>query len=320
MPYSRNNLKKVREDFSKKRAEVLSEYELRKDKVSREIPEIIPVERELQMTGLKIMNAALSHELTEEKLSELKKENKELLRKKEALLTSHGYLKDCLDIKYNCEMCHDTGYVGIDMCSCMKKALVKAGFESSGLSALIERQSFESFDLGYYENGDKDKMERNLSVLKSFSENFDNKTNDSFLLLGATGLGKTHLSTSVAKVVIERGYDVVYESAQGIISSFETRRFGGDYSSDRESRFFECDLLIVDDLGVEVSNQFTISCIYNIINTRTNSRKSTIINTNLTQSELRQRYADRITSRLFGEFRPLLFTGKDIRSQKIKKG
>ncbi len=203
------------------------------------------------------------------------------------------------------------------MCACMKRELVKCGLESSGLGRLLDRQSFENFSLDYYSGKDRASAETNFRLLKSYAESFTGKGDDSWLLLGGTGLGKTHLSTSVARTVIEKGFDVVYATAQDVISAFEAKRFGGDYESDREERYFNCDLLIIDDLGVEVTNQFTVSCIYNIINSRINSRRATLISTNLTQGELRSRYADRITSRLFGEFRPLLFTGRDIRGQKL---
>ena len=103
------------------------------------------------------------------------------------------------------------------------------------------------------------------------------------------------------------------------IGSQISLRFGREYESRRDERYFDCDLLIIDDLGTEVNNQFTASVIYNVLTTRINSKKATIINTNLSHNELRDRYADRITSRLFGEFRPLLFTGRDIRRQKISK-
>ena len=319
MAYSKENFKAVREKLSSRRAAAIAEYESRRDTLQARIPEIFPIERSLSMTGVKIMSSALSHELTDETLSEIKSENERLRSLKEKILTTHGYPADYLNIKYTCPACNDTGYVGIDMCSCMKRELVLAGFASSGLGSLLERQSFENFSLEYYQGAERATAEKNVRLLRDFAESFNADGNESWLLLGATGLGKTHLSTSVAKVVIERGYDVVYESAQGIISAFEMKRFGGDYESDKEAKFFDCDLLIIDDLGVEIANQFTVSCIYNIINTRINNRKSTIINTNLSQSELRSRYADRITSRLFGEFRPLLFAGRDIRGQKIGK-
>lgn len=317
MAYSKENLKSVKEKLASRRSAAISEYEKRRAAFAAEHPDIIPIEQSLAMTGSRIMAAALSHELTDEVLAEIKAENGKLRLQKSMLLAANGYPADWLDIHYACEKCHDTGYVGIDMCACMKRELTLAGFASSGLASLIESQSFETFSTDFYAGQDLINIERNLSYLKAYAENFDSSTNTSWLLLGATGLGKTHLSTSVAKVVIERGYNVVFESASGMIADFEAVRFGRDYESGREARYYDCDLLIIDDLGIEVANQFTASVIYNVITTRINNRRSTIINSNLSQSEIRERYAERITSRLFGEFHPLLFTGKDIRRQKI---
>lgn len=319
MAYNKQNLKHVRELLASRRSAAISLHERRRMEFAAEHPEIIDIERGLALTGARIMGAALSHELTDEALAEIRRENEQLRRKRALLLTSNGYPADWFDIKYNCQKCSDTGYEGIEMCSCMRRELTLAGFASSGLATLIESQSFENFSLDFYSGADRRSVEHNFECLRTFAENFDKDTKTSWLLLGATGLGKTHLSTSVAKVVIERGYDVVYESAQGMISDFEAVRFGRDYESRRDERYAECDLLIIDDLGTEVSNQFTVSCIYNVLTERINKKLPTIINTNLSQSEIRERYADRITSRLFGEYRPLLFSGVDIRRQKIGK-
>ena len=137
------------------------------------------------------------------------------------------------------------------------------------------------------------------------------------MLVGGTGLGKTHLSTSVAKTVIERGYDVLYVCAIDMFADFEQKQFGN--GEDNTRRYFDCDLLIIDDLGTELTNQFTVSCLYNVINSRINSAKSTFINTNLSKKEIETKYAERITSRLFGEYYPLVFTGVDVRKQKMMK-
>ena len=319
MAYNKQNLKYVRELLASRRSAAISLHERRRMEFAAEHPEILDIERGLSLTGARIMGAALSHELTDEAMAEIRRENEQLRRKRALLLTSNGYPADWLDIKYNCQKCSDTGYEGIEMCSCMRRELTLAGFASSGLATLIESQSFENFSLDFYSGADRRSAEHNFESLRAYAEKFDKDTKTSWLLLGATGLGKTHLSTSVAKVVIERGYDVVYESAQGMISDFEAVRFGRDYESRRDERYAECDLLIIDDLGTEVSNQFTVSCIYNVLTERINKKLPTIINTNLSQSEIRERYADRITSRLFGEYRPLLFSGVDIRRQKIGK-
>jgi DNA replication protein DnaC len=72
-------------------------------------------------------------------------------------------------------------------------------------------------------------------------------------------------------------------------------------------------------LGTEVINQFTATVLYNVINTRLSRRKSTIINTNFSQDELRAKYSDRITSRIFGEYRVIPFVGRDVRMGKISR-
>ena len=317
MAYSRDNFDRVKQEIAGRRQRALADYDSRVLEMSSVLPEAYELNRQISMTGPKIMDAVMANRLDEGALEVIRKENAELRAKLGRLLEKNGYPADYMDLKYTCEKCSDTGYVGIEMCSCMKEALARAEFESSGLSRLARAQSFETFDISFYAGKDLEKIKSNVEQLKDFADNFSEETEDSFILLGPTGLGKTHLSTSVAVRVIERGYSVIYESAQDVISTFEQKRFGGDYSSDRDRQYTECDLLIIDDLGVEVSNQFTVSCIYNVINSRLVRGKPMIINTNLTQGEMRQRYADRITSRIFGEFRPLLFTGLDVRQQKI---
>ena len=133
-------------------------------------------------------------------------------------------------------------------------------------------------------------------------------------------LGKTHLSSAVAREVLKKGYDVLYVTALDLISDFEAEQFGSRSIAHGEltDKYFDCDLLIVDDLGTEVANQFTVSVIYNLLNIRINRNSPTLISTNLSQKELLAKYNDRITSRIFGEFRPLLFLGADVRMQKVK--
>ena len=170
--------------------------------------------------------------------------------------------------------------------------------------------TFESFVVG-------SSNEFIYAAAKAVAENPGDAYNPLFIH-GGTGLGKTHLSTAVAKAVIDRCFDVFYVTSTGMITDFEQKKFGGvDKDSVDISRYYSADLLIIDDLGTEMSTQFAISCIYEIINARIISRKSTIINTNLGSEELNKKYWDRITSRIFGEYQPMVFVGKDIRRQKI---
>ena len=158
-------------------------------------------------------------------------------------------------------------------------------------------------------------MEKNLAAAKDFANGFG-LDSQNLLLIGPTGTGKTHVSTAIAKVVIEKGYDVIYDSIQNIMNDYENDKFKSDYGQKdfHIEKYTECDLLIIDDLGTEFSTPFTLSCIYNLLNTRQNRGLPTIISTNLSADELAKKYEDRIYSRIIGrDSKILFFKGKDKR-------
>lgn len=319
MAFSRENIARVRQEFLDRRHLAAEESENRKIQLYRDIPALAEMDRQIASVGSRVMAAALRGGDVENAVETMREENQALRKQRAELLSSHGYPADYTDIHYRCEKCGDTGFIGTKMCSCMREELVLAGYESSGIGRLMQTQNFDSFSLEYYPAADRAGMEANLRTLRDFAARFDKRRGENYLLIGGTGLGKTHLSTSVARLVINGGFDVVYDTAQGVFSAFEAAQFGRDEEAGEE-KYLRCELLIMDDLGTELTNNFTVSCLYNIINTRLNNNLSTIINTNLTHGELRTRYADRITSRLFGEFRPLMFSGNDIRREKLKRG
>ena len=84
------------------------------------------------------------------------------------------------------------------------------------------------------------------------------------IFTGATGLGKTHLSLAIAQAVINKGYNVVYGAAQRLFSNIEREHFGRSKDPDgtTEDMLAECDLLILDDLGAEFTNNFTIAKVF----------------------------------------------------------
>lgn len=316
----RDAIKRVRDAYQNKRGAAVGRSEERKAALYPIVPGLLEIDTELAATASKVLTAATSGEDIDKKIEALQKENARLRKKRGELLVAAGYPADYTDIVYECSACGDTGFIGVNMCSCMRRAIAQAMLEDSGLGKLAHTQSFDTFSLDYYKEGkERASMEHNLHTLQNFARNFTEETRDSFLLVGSTGLGKTHLSTATAVAVIEKGYEVVYKTIQSMLDDFEREQFGkGSYEDIR--MYYEADLLIIDDLGAEMSTQFTVSCIYNVVNMRINNGKPTIISTNLTQSELRERYADRITSRLFGEYKPLLFSGIDIRRQKLAGG
>lgn len=322
MGYNKENYARIRQEYADKNLRAKEAADRRAEELHQKYPELLKIDRVLAETGLNIFREAMKgREGLDERLKKLRESNEELLRAREAYLESIGYPKDYTSVKYECDICKDTGFRGTKMCECLKRDLVLAGYESSGIGRLILTQSFETFDLNYYRRSPEEyaNMKLVFDTCREYAESFSKDSSDNLFFCGTTGLGKTHLSTAIAKCVIEKGYDVVYDTVQNILSDFEEERFGRGYGDDESvtEKYLDCDLLIIDDLGTESSNKFTVSCLYNIINTRINRKKSMIISTNLMQNEIRTQYNDRITSRLFGEFMVLQFAGKDVRLQKV---
>ena len=323
MGYSNSIYKKIYEEYSQK-------YLIARDRADRcarelhaAIPEVAKIDKALSLTGLEIFSASLSGGDTASKIAEIREQNAVLLKRRAELLLENGYPADYSDVKYDCAKCGDTGFIENKMCSCMKEALTLAGIESSGFSALIKEQRFDNFSLDYYKKNPTyyDMMSKNVEFLQNYANEFSPRSSQSILMMGGTGLGKTHLSSAVARGVIEKGNDVFYTGAIDLFSQFEIQRFK-TYSNEPNElieRYFECDLLIIDDLGTEMINQFSISTLYNLLNDRLSRKKPTIVSTNLSQEDIKKKYTDRITSRMFGEYKVLLFAGTDIRAQRLMK-
>lgn len=318
------SMSRIREEYRSKYLIAQEQADRRREEVETAIPEVKEINRELELSGLAIMKASMDGGDVHQKIAEVRARNEELRRHRGILLAAHGYPADYTEPKYECSLCNDSGFVDTKMCECMRSRLIEAAYDSSGMGNLLRKQSFENFEFGYYDYDPlaSKRIRQIFRKMKTYAESFSRETEENLVLFGNTGLGKTHLSSALARVVIERGFDVFYVSSIAMISDFEYRRFGnsagGETGTDVD-RYFDCDLLIIDDLGTEINNQFTTTVLYNLINTRLNRRNPVIISTNLTQDEFRKRYWDRITSRILGEYVVLPFEGRDIRALKMKR-
>ena len=310
------NYNKVKEMIDNRRAEARAKAEQRAYEVRMRSPEIARIDEELEKTGPMIFKYAVSGQ----DIAPLKERNQSLVATRRRLIASLGLPEDYTDVKYTCATCKDTGFLeNTKACSCFRALLYKENIKASGMGRLIEEQSFDNFDLSVYayDPSVSAKMQNVLNSAKEFAYGFaKHKGRKNLLLMGNTGTGKTHISTSVAKVLIEGGYYVLYDSAQNIVSAFENDKFRSGYGAyaPEADKYLECDLLIIDDLGTEFVNQFTVSCLYNLFTTRRNRGLSTIISTNLAPAELASKYEGRIYSRIVGmDYNVLFFDGKDYR-------
>ena len=311
--YAHENYRKVKEIIENRRQSAIAEAEARNLEVASLSDDIRAIDEEMRSTGLLLFKTACAGG----DITPIRERNLFLGEERRRALKKLGLPEDYTEIKYQCEKCSDTGFVGTKMCSCFKEMLITENIRSSGMGMLIEKQSFENFSLDRYKNSPDEyrRMELNFNVAKEFADNFG-EGGKNLLFIGKTGTGKTHLSTAIAKKVIEKGFEVLYDSAQNIVTAYEDDRFKSGYGpyEPKGTKYIECDLLIIDDLGTEFVNQFTVSCLYNLLNTRQNKNLSTVISTNLTAEELARKYEDRIYSRLVGrDSKILLFVGSDMR-------
>ncbi|HAJ97330.1 MAG TPA: DNA replication protein DnaC [Ruminococcus sp.] len=313
-----------------RRFKAISEQEARSMEIDKKIPEFATINQQLAQTSLKILSAIQSGGNVQEKLETLKQNNLTAQEFSKSLLVENGYPADYLDTHYQCDMCSDTGYYDGHYCDCLRSAIAFVGVARMQRDTQLKLCSFEQFSLKYYEGKtimDSNGMERDCyKVMKStlskcieYASHFGN-TSESMLFVGKAGLGKTHLSLSIAKAVLETGHEVIYDSVINLLAKIEKEHFAKVESDiDTLSLLLDVDLLILDDLGTEFDTPFNVSTVYNIINTRLNHNKPTIISTNLTFPEIKSRYAERITSRLFASYTAVPFYGSDIRLMKKKE-
>lgn len=322
--YSVEVRKKVKESFDEKQKKAIEDAQARKNEVHLRVPGILEIDEALAKTGLKVYSEALkktSKIPLEKRIGILKKENEELQAARATLLCDAGYPADYTKPRFECKKCNDTGYNGIDPCECLIKALRRESYLNSGLGSMLTGQSFENFDLSLYPEKSQKMMEFILSQTKKFAKEFGKEgACKNMLFYGGTGLGKTHLSTSVAKKLIDRGYYVVYDTALNIMHNFERERFSKIDVPITTDKYFDCDLLIIDDLGSEFPSSFTHATLYNILNTRLCLDKGTLISTNLSDIDaLKKAYDVRVVSRVIGSYRSFAFEGNDIRLLKRRK-
>lgn len=323
MGCDRETYDKAESIINSRRMRALGEQEQREKQIEREIPEIAEINKQLTGTIVNISKLIISKKSgIKARIEDIKKKNLEAQSLMTKILSAHGYPHDYLDVKFTCPKCGDTGYTSSGRCSCMNDLLKRLGIEKLNSEANLPECDFEHFSLEYY-RGKKDedgndcynKMSQIFEFCKKYADSFS-LNSQSLLMYGKTGVGKTHLSLSIAKAAAEKGFNAAYGSVVNLLSAIEREHFGkvpAEENMDTMSLLTKAELLVIDDLGAEFSSQFYESALYNVINSRINLRLPTIISTNFSAAELQKKYNERIISRIFGEYDTLYLVGEDIR-------
>ena len=295
----------------------------RQEDVYNEVPEISNINR--QISFLSVQQGKRLLEGDENALAELKSQIRELSGRKTQLLLDAGYPADYLEPIYDCPDCKDTGYINNQKCHCFCKAIIDLLYTQSNLKNTLQNENFDTFSLKYYSDNYVDTKtgissltmaKKAYQTAQEFIDTFSTEFRNLFLY-GDTGVGKTFLSNCIAKELIDRSHSVIYFSAFELFDTLAKSRFGKDESADEmNEHIFDCDLLIIDDLGTELANSFTVSQLFLCLNERLLRQKSTIISTNLSLESLVNIYSERTFSRITSNYTMLKLTGDDIRIKK----
>ena len=327
MGYSREVFEEVQKKLYKIRNDSWEELARKKEILYKRFPVAEEIEKKLASTAIESARAVLAGNSSKMELVKLRKKNKSLREELKEILASINLPEDYLEISHNCKKCGDEGFIDGIMCECMKDMLKKESYNRLNSMSPLELSSFDNFSLDYYSDmpfdsntqSPRKRMSLILDFCKKYAKNF-NKRSPGLLLTGGTGLGKTHLSLSIAREVINKGFGVIYGSTQNIVSKMENEKFRNYQSGEESEKYYiDCDLLIIDDLGTEYSTQFSSAAIYNIINSRIMMSKPTIISTNLSMKDMEKSYTYRMVSRIIGNNIRLEFLGSDIRQKMMMK-
>lgn len=327
MAYDPNVLRRAVDRLEGERRRRRVELDRLRDRAYGREPRLAQLDRQLQGTMAQLVAATLRQGGNPaQAVRTVKEKNLDLQQERAVLLGAMGLPADALEDKPACPLCGDTGWRGAQMCDCLKRLCAQEQIRE--LSKLLDlgEQSFDSFRIDYYSQtpwpnrgiSPRENMELIYEVCLNYAQKFGRFHYKNLFLSGAPGLGKTFLSACIARTVSEGGRSVVYDTAGNIFAQFEAKKFlrdsqDGQEARDETRRYLNCDLLILDDLGSELTTQFTQSALYELINSRLVAGLHTVISSNLTMEEAARRYSPQIASRLDGEYHLLEFFGDDIR-------
>jgi len=326
MPYSAEVIRRAQQRLAQKKADHESLYNRRVAESYEKVPRLRELDLQLRRSMTMAAQAAFikgADAVTA--MEKVKEANLSLQQERKALIEANfapGYLDD----SPVCSHCGGSGYVGSTMCQCLRQLCCQEQMEK--LRELTRGgETFDAFRLDYYPAqtdptygaSPRVIMEKNLAICRRYADTFS-PTAGNLLFVGGTGLGKTYLSACIAGQLAQKGFSIAYESAPRLFEKLNKNQFAPDDQSRADAASYTgCDLLIIDDLGTELTTNFTIAALYGLLNDRLLDGKAMIVSTNLNVEEIARRYSPQIASRLQGSFHRLTFVGQDIRVLKNRR-
>lgn len=307
MPLGNTNMQAILKDYDRIREKNRSLLAKRTTEVQNKAPAYFDCHRQIIALCMQHANASLYPEENGNASSDYQKTLHSLRLQKQQALTEAGFPTDYLDPIYDCPVCKDTGFISSGHCECLKKRLIRFLYAQSGIQHLLEENNFDTLSYEYYEGADLEAFRTAVEASKAMTAHFSTQK-DNLLFYGTVGCGKSFLSGCIAKELMDHGMSVVYFSASQF---FDILHQNNLYNGLED--LYNYDLVIIDDLGAEMTTSFVTSALFAFLNERILRERSTIISTNLNLSELKERYSDRIASRIIQNFKLCKLSGPDIR-------
>lgn len=318
----------IKKDYQRKRLRSIEELEIRRNEIYDMLPRIKEIDKDIAKLSIQLSRMVFTKpDNFVLKLKDLRETINILKEEKDFILTKRKIPDIYMREVHNCSKCNDTGYTEDGgMCSCYKQSIINSLYNISGLGNLLKKENLDTFDLSKFDDiqfgREKLTPRENIKlILKNSIDYIDGfeKHEGNILFYGGTGVGKTFMCNCIARELISKGIIVLYQTAFRMFETISEHKFNRSSESyenkDNFSMIYDSDLLIIDDLGTESINSFTITELFNIINTRLITGKKTIISTNLSLEKLSETYSDRIMSRVMSKYNVYKFYGKDIRTK-----
>lgn len=327
-----NKVKRILKKYEERRDENELLLEKRKKQVYNRFPQIKGIDDEISLIGLKLAKSVLTNPNDRESIVHKSREEIEALRERKCKVLADNSIPDnYLEMKYHCNMCKDKAFLpNGEKCNCFKQEIINEAYKMSNIENVLNKENFSNFNLEIFstekskERGvsPRENIFEILTYCEDYVHNFNPIQSNNILFYGSTGLGKTYMCNCIAKDLLDKGYLVIYQTSFRILEILEDYKFRrdseGKISEENYKNLFDCDLLIIDDLGTELTNTFTSSELFNIVNTRLTAGKSIIISTNLTPSQIGETYTQRTLSRILDQFKIFDFFGSDLRWERFK--
>lgn len=262
-------------------------------------------------------------------LASFDREIEKIAEEKKSLLKAGGYPEDYLELQYDCPICRDTGFAGGKKCVCFRKAEIRILYDRYELGDILKEENFAHFSFDCYSDSiinektgksPRETAHEAYAAGRKFVTGIGNPDNN-LLLYGNTGVGKTFLSHCIAKEALDRSFSTLYFSAHDFFRIMADAEFSRHPEDGTYGQMIEgCDLLILDDLGTELTNSLVSVQLFRVVNERILKNLSTIISTNLGLNEFADHYSERVFSRITSHYEIIKLTGEDIRLQKKFQG